>query len=112
MFLNKSLFWFYSERHHGKGPMYGVGETIKNFIFRKAKSGQNVVHAVKEFSDAATKFMPSIITVYLPRWYEIVEPERIHQALSIHETLSIHKFVRQTDDRGDSIIEFFKTAAD
>ena len=93
MFLNKSLCWFYNERHHGKGPMDGVGGTIKNVFFRKVKSGQIVVHAPKEFSDAAMKFVPSTSTVYLHRSDEIVEPESIHQAPSIPETLSIHKFV-------------------
>ena len=78
MFFNKSLRWFYNERHHGKGPMDGVGGTIKNVIFRKVKSGQIVVHTPKEFSDAAMKFVPSIITVYLPRSDEIIEPESIH----------------------------------
>ena len=67
----------------GKGPMDGVGGTIKNVIFRKVKLGQVVVHTPKEFFDAAMKFVPSIITVYLPRSNEIVEPESIHQALSI-----------------------------
>ena len=112
MLLIKSLFWFYNERQHGKDPMDGVGGTIKNVIFRKVKSGQIVVHTPKEFSDAAMKFVPSIITVYLPKSDEIVKPESIHQAPSIPETLSIHKFVRQINDRGDFSIEFFKTAVD
>ena len=93
MFLNKSLCWFYNEEHHGKVPMDDVGETIKNAIFRKVKSGEIVVHTPKEFSDAAMKFVSSIITVYLPKSDEIVEPESIHQVPSIPETLLIHKLV-------------------
>ena len=58
------------------------------------------------------KFAPSIITIYLPRSDEIVEPESIHQASYIPEALSIHKFVRQISDRGDCSIGFFKTAVD
>ena len=58
------------------------------------------------------KFVPSNITVYLPRSDEIVEPESVHQAPSFPETLSIHKFAQQTNDRGDGSIEFFKTAVD
>ena len=112
MFLNKSLCWFYNEGHHGKVPMDDVGRTIKNILFRKVNSGQIVVHTPKEFSDAAMKFVSSIITVYLPKSDEIVEPESIHQAPSIPETLLIHKFVRQINGRGDCSIEFFKTAAD
>ena len=112
MFLNKSLCWFYNEGHHGKVPMDDVGGAIKNVIFRKVKSGQIVVHTPKEFPDAAMKFVPSIITLYLYKSDKIVEPERIHQAQSIPETLSIHKFVRQINDRGDCSVEFFKTAVD
>ena len=110
MFLNKSLCWFYNEGHHGKVPMNEVGGTIQNVIFRKGKSGQIVVHKPKEFSDVAMKLVLSIITVYLPKSDEIVEPESVHQTPFISETLSIHKFVRQINDRGDCSIEFFKIA--
>ena len=95
-----------------KSPMDDVGETIKNVIFWKVKSGQIAVHTPKEFSDAAIKFVSSIITLYLPKSDELVEPESIHQAPSIPETLLIHKFVRQINDRGDCSIEFFKTGVD
>ena len=71
-----------------------------------------MVHTPKEFSDAALKLVSSIITVYLSKSDQIVEPESIHQASSIPETLPIHKFVRQINDRGDCSIEFFKTAVD
>ena len=74
--------------------MHDLGGTIKSVIFWKVKSGQIVVHTPKEFPDAAMKFVPSIITPYLPKSDEIVEPESIHQAQSIPETLSIHKFVQ------------------
>ena len=89
-----------------------VGGTIKNAVLRKVKSGQIVVHTPKDFSDAAMKFVPSIISVYLSKLDEIVEPESIHQAPSIPETLLINKFIRQINDRGDCSIEFFKTAVD
>ena len=71
-----------------------------------------MVHSPKESYDAAMKFVSSIITVYLPKSYEIVEVERIYQAPSIPETLLIHKFVRQVNDRGNCSIKFFKTAVD
>ena len=112
MFLNKSLLWFHNEGHHDKVPMDDEIKTIINVIFQKVKAGQIGVHTPKEFSDAAMKFVPSIIAVYLPKSDKIVEPDSIHQAQSIPETLSIHKFVRQINDRGDCSIEFFKTAVD
>ena len=83
--------------------MDDVGETIKNILFRKVNSGQIVVHTSKEFPDAALKLVSSIITVYLPKSDEIVEPESIHQVPSTPETLSVHKFVRQVNDKEDSV---------
>ena len=93
MFLNKSLCWFYNDGHHGQVPMDDVGRTVKNIIFRKVNSGQIVAHLPKKFSDAAIKFVSSIITVYLPKSDQIFEPESIHQAPSIPEALLVQKFV-------------------
>ena len=36
--------WYYNERHHGKGPMDGLGVTIKNLVFRHVKSGKVVIN--------------------------------------------------------------------
>ena len=99
MFLNKSLCWFYNEWHHGKVAIDDVGRTIKSIIFRRLNSAQIVVHTPNEFSHAAMTFLSSIITVFLTKSDEIVEPESIHQAPSIAETLSVHKFVRQINNR-------------
>ena len=104
MSLNKLLCWFYNEGHPGKVSMDDVGRAIKNIIFRKVNSGQIVVNTPKEISDAAMKFVSSIITVYLPKSDEIVEPESIHQAPSIPEILSVQKFVWQINDREDCSI--------
>ena len=107
MFLNKSLCWFYDERHHGKVPMDDRGGTIKNAIFWKIKSGQIVFHLLKESFDAAMRSVFCIITLYLPKSDEVVESEIIQKAPSIPKTLSIHKFVRQINGRGDFSIQFF-----
>ena len=95
MFLNKSFCWFYNEGHHGKILVDDAGQTIKNAIFRKVKSGLIVVDIPKAFSDAAMKFLASVITMYLPKLDEIVEPDSMHEAPSISEILLINKFVRQ-----------------
>ena len=77
--------------------MDDVGEAIKNVISRKVKPGQIVVHTPKSFSDAAMKFVSSIITVYLPKSDEIVEPESIYQAQSIPESQIFNPQVCLTD---------------
>ena len=49
-----------------KGPMDGIGETVKNVILRKVNSGQLLVHFPLKFSEAVTKCVPLIHSVYLP----------------------------------------------
>ena len=57
-----------------KGLMDGIGGTVMNVILRKVKSGQLVVHFPLEFSEAVTKFVPSIQSVYRRENESIVEP--------------------------------------
>ena len=40
-----------------KGPMDGIEGTVKNFILRKVKFGQLVVHFPGELSGTVTKFV-------------------------------------------------------
>ena len=68
MFLNKSLCWFYNDRHHDRVSKDDISGTGKNVIFWKVKSGQIVVHTPKQFSDAAMKFVLSITIVTLHNW--------------------------------------------
>ena len=112
LFLEKEISWFYNERHHGKGPMDGVGGTIKNVVFRKVKSGQTVVYTPEDFAKVAGNFVPSIATVYLPKEAEIVEPKDMDNAPPIKDTLQVHKLERYVNQTNECSIKFFKTAAD
>lgn len=44
--------WNYNEAHHEKGPMDGVGGTIKNCVFREVKSGRLTIESPEEFAHA------------------------------------------------------------
>ena len=109
LFLEKEISWFYNERHHGKGPMDGVGGTIKNVVFRKVKSGQTVVYTPEDFAKVAGNFVPSIATVYLPKEAEIVEPKGMDNAPPIKDTLQVHKLERYVNQTNECSIKFFKT---
>ena len=76
----RTLSWYYNERHHGKGPMDGIAGTVKNVIFRKVRSVQMVVYSPLEFSEAATKFVSSSHSVYLPENEKVIESENILKA--------------------------------
>ena len=57
--------------------MNGIGGTVKNDIFRKIKSGKLVVYSQVDFSEAVTKFILPIHSVFLPENENIAEPEDI-----------------------------------
>ena len=57
-----------------------LGETVKKDILREVKSIQLVVYSPFEFSEAVTKFVPSIHSIYLPEIENIVEPDDISMA--------------------------------
>ena len=101
------LEWNYNETHHGKGPMDGIGGTIKNVVFRQVKSGRVIINSAEEFSVAANKFVPSIATLFQKEKDLLCEPDDINQSPSIPATLQIHKFIRSSTAEGDTIIDFY-----
>ena len=102
---NKSPMRLHNERHHGKDPMDGVGGTVKNVVFRKVKSGQEVIYS-PQFSEAVKTFVSAIHAVYLPESENIIEPKGIQSSRKIKETLKIHKFERKVDPNGNTYINF------
>ena len=98
----------YSKLLASKGPMDGIGGTVKNVILRKVKSGQLVAHSPLEFSEAVPKFVPSILSVYLPENENIAKPKDISMVRKIDQILKIHKLERKCSQNGDTLINFFK----
>ena len=47
------IIWHYNEAHHGKGPMDGIGGTIKRMVFRKVLSKHVVINSAQEFVEYA-----------------------------------------------------------
>ena len=94
-FKKAELVWGYNEKSHGKGPIDGVGGTVKNIIFRKVKSGLVTINSPFEFYESVKNFVPSIHSIYLPDNEVIVEPKNIEQeSKKIPETLQIHYIER------------------
>ena len=63
LFMGADLVWNYDEKSHGKGPIDGVGGTVKSIVFRKVQSGFTTIHTPLEFHQAVKKFVPSIHSV-------------------------------------------------
>ena len=82
-------------KSYGKGPMDGVGATVKNIVFRKVKSGFVTIDSPFKFHQTIMKFVPSIKSVYLPDTDVLNEPENIEQeSKKIPETLKVHHVER------------------
>ena len=89
------LTWNYNEKSHGKGPMDGVGGTVKNIIFRKVKLGFVTIDSLFEFHQAILKFVLSIKSVYLPDTDVLNDSENIEQkSKKIPQTLKVHHVER------------------
>ena len=104
------LCWYYNERHHGKGPMDGVGGTIKNLVYRDVMSNKCMIRNAEEFSEHVNKIVSGITSIYLPESELLMEPEDIEDAPKINETLSIHKLTRGFNEDDVCFIKFFKLA--
>ena len=77
----KTLSWYYNERHNGKRPIDGIWKTVKNAVFRNVKSGLLVVCSPLEFFKAMTKFVQSILSIYLRGNENFIEPEYIKRSI-------------------------------
>ena len=45
--------------------MDGVGGTVKNKVFREAKSGRLTITSPEEFSNASERLLSKIVSIYL-----------------------------------------------
>jgi len=104
--------WFYNERHHGKGPMDGVGGTIKNKVFRDVKSGKVHIKDAMSFAEYADLAIDNIISLYLSVNDVLEEPNDIDSAPKIPSTLEVHRVQREFTVDGVCKLQFFKVASD
>ena len=58
--------WYYNERHHGKGPIDGIGGPIKNKVYRDVMSNKCLIKNAKDFAEYANKTINGIISIYMP----------------------------------------------
>ena len=61
--LENEIEWHFNEAHHGKGPMDGVGGSIKNKAFREIKSFCLTKTSPEKFSNAAERLASKIVDI-------------------------------------------------
>ena len=106
MYRSIKLRLYYNERHHEKGPMDGVGGTLKNLVYGDVMSSKCYIRN----TNYANKIVNGITSVYLPEGEQLTKPEDIDNSPKILETLSIHKLVRGFNENAVCFIKFFKLA--
>ena len=99
--------WNYNEAHHGKGPMDGVGGTIKNCVFKEVKSGRLTIESPEEFAHAADRLC-NVDCLYLPEDDYLDEPEGIEMSPEINGIMKIHRFTRNFNFQNVAYLEFFE----
>ena len=99
-----------NERHHGKGPMDGIGGTLKNSIYWDVISRKCVIDTPKQFAKYAESAVKGITSLYLPTKEVLKEPDDIGNSLRITDTLQTHKVKRCFDIRKVCFLEFYNLA--
>ena len=104
--------WYYNERHHGKGPMDGLGGTVKNIVFRHVKSNKIKISNAHDFAKYADSIVKGITSLYMAIDEVILEPEDVEKAPAIRGTLQIHKVIRKFNEDNVCKLEFFCLASE
>ena len=92
--------------------MDGVGGTIKNAVYRDAKSGKVTINSAKEFAEYVNKTITGISSLYMPITQVIKEPKDINEAPKIPKTLKIHIPCRVLNEGENPRFNFFYLGSD
>ena len=105
---------YYNERHHGKGPMDGIGGCIKNAVYRAVMSTRVVVQTPLDFVNAARSLVRGVECIYMPVDEVMVEPEEISNAPYVPDMqiLQVHKAVRVVTKKEFQCLQLFKIGTD
>ena len=105
---------YYHERHHGKGPMDGIGGCIKHVVYRSVLCGREIITTPYDFVECANRLVKNIRCLYLPEDDMLKEPEGVKNApyCSEMQILQVHMLKRLITRAGFHCLRFFKIASD
>ena len=104
--LEIGLEWHFNEAHHGKGPMDGIGGTVKNIIFRKVLSGEVVIGSPEEFARYSNQIC-QVDSLYLPTAKILDVPEDVQYSFSVPDTLKTHRVIRGLSKHKIPYLKFY-----
>ena len=77
---NFNVTRYYNEKHHGKGPMDGIGGCVKNVVYCAVMAGREVIKTPEEFAKCTDRLVKGVHCVYQPIEEMLEEPEYIKEA--------------------------------
>ena len=110
--LSLNITWCYNERNRDKGPMDGIGGTLKSCIYRDVISGRSLIDTPKPFAKHANKGVKDIASLCFPAEDALIEPDDIEASPRITDTFQIHMIKRFFDEQKVPHLQFFKMATD
>ena len=105
--IDSSLNITWCDEHY-KGPIDGIGGTLKNCVYRDVMSGKSVTDTPKPFVEHADKVVKDITPLYRPAEDVFIEPDDIEASPRIKDTLQIHMIKRFFDEQNVPYLQFFK----
>ena len=60
------IIWNFFATSHGKGPVDGLGGSVKRSVWRHVKSGMSHIENAKEYAGVAKEINPNIHIEYIP----------------------------------------------
>ena len=111
---NWQVHRYYNERHHGKGPMDGLGGCVKNYVFRAVLSEKVVISTPKEFADYANANIRGVDVLYMSISDIGVEPDYIDGTPYIADmaALQAHMIKSDRSKAGFYHLDFYKISTD
>ena len=105
-----NITWCYNERHYGKGPMDGIGGTLKNYFCHDIMSGKCVIDTSKPFAEHPDRVVKGITSLYLPAEDILIESDDIEASPRIKDILPIHMIKQFFDEQDVPYLQLFKIA--
>ena len=110
---NKTISWYYFEHDHGKGPVDGVGGTVKNTVLRRVLAKEVVIESPQHFASYANSIIENVTVLFVDN----VNNDTITFANTcrdegrspyIYGTLKIH-FVERSYSNETNTLSFYET---
>ena len=99
-----TITWSYFESHHGKGPVDGIGGSVKSTVYRNVKAGKKVINNAKESADYADCIINNINVIYVDE--KLIKPPSISGDYDVPGTQKIYH-VQRAVGRNSVLLRFY-----